>query len=113
MAQHNTAAAIPTAGADYDAVVAQLATLRDDVSKLAGTVADAAGHRGQSLTAEVSDGVSDATRYLGRQARGAEAQLTGAVTTHPYAVLILAAGSRAVAGQADAVVRSLRAWSCL
>ena len=92
MAQQNAAATIPTAGADYDAVVAQLATLRDEVSKLASAVADAAGHRGQALSAEISDGVSDATRYLGRQARSAEAQIAGAVTTHPYAVLILAAG---------------------
>lgn len=91
MAQQNAAVTIPTAGADYDAMVAQLATLRKEVSKLAGTVADAAGHRGQALSAEVSDGVSDATRYLGRRARSAEAQIAGAVTTHPYATLILAA----------------------
>lgn len=92
MTQQNAAGAIPTLGADYDALAAQLATLRTEVSKLAGTLADAAGHRGQALSAEVSDGVSDATRYLGRQAKSAEARIAGAVTTHPYAVLILAAG---------------------
>ena len=99
MAQQNAAAMNPTAGADYEAVVAQLATLRTEVSKLAGTVADAASHRGQALSAEVSDGVSDASRYLGRQATDMEARIAGAVTTHPYAVLILAAGIGVLVGK--------------
>ncbi len=91
MAQQNSVA-IPTAGADYDAVAAQLASLRGEISKLAGTVSDAAGHRGQALAADVSDGVSDAVSYLGRQARDGEARLEGAVTTHPYVAIGMAAG---------------------
>jgi ElaB/YqjD/DUF883 family membrane-anchored ribosome-binding protein len=92
MAQQNMAAAIPTAGADYDAVVAQLAALRVEISKLAGTVSDAAGHRGQALAADVSDGMAEAVHYLGRQARDGEARFEGAVATHPYVALCMAAG---------------------
>ena len=92
MAQQNSAAGIPTAGADYEAVVAQLAALRDEMSKLAGTVTEVADHRGQALAADVSDGVSEAVHYLGRQARDGEARFEGAVATHPYLALGMAAG---------------------
>lgn len=92
MAQQNSAATTPTAGADYDAVVAQLAALRTEISKLAGTVSDAAGHRGQALATDVSDGMAEAVHYFGRQARDGEARFEAAVATHPYVALGMAAG---------------------
>lgn len=92
MDQKNSAATIPTAGADYDAVVAQLAALREDLSKLAGAVSDAAGHRGQALAAGVSDGMTRSVRHLGGRVRRGEARFEGAVATHPYVALGVAAG---------------------
>lgn len=91
MAQDNPAAAIPTARADYDAVVAQLTALRADMTRLAAAVSDAANHRGQALATDVSDGVAEAAHYLGRQAREGEARFEGAVATHPYVALGMAA----------------------
>lgn len=92
MAQQDSAAKIPTAGADYDAVVAQLAALRDDITKLAGAFSEAAGNRSQALAADVSDGMAQAAHYLGRQARDTEARFEGAVALHPYLALGMAAG---------------------
>lgn len=92
MAQQHSAAPIPTADADYEAVVAQLAALRDEISKLAGAISDAADHRGQALAADVSDGMAEAVQYLGRRAKDGEARFEGAVATHPYVALGLAAG---------------------
>ncbi len=92
MAQQNSAKQTPTAQADYDAVVAQLAALREEMSKLAGTVSDVAGHRSQALATDVSEGMAEAVHYLGRQARDGEARFEGAVATHPYVALGMAAG---------------------
>lgn len=92
MAQQNSAATNPTAGADYDAVVAQLAALRTDIEKLAGTVSQVASNRSQALATDVSDGIAEAAHYLGRQAKDGEAQFEDAVAAHPYVALGMAAG---------------------
>ena len=91
-AQQNLAAAPPTAAADYDAVVAQLAALRTEIEKLAGTVSQVASNRSQALAADVSDGMAEAVHYLGRQAKDGEARFEGAVAAHPYVALGMAAG---------------------
>jgi ElaB/YqjD/DUF883 family membrane-anchored ribosome-binding protein len=90
MAQKDSAVTI--AGADYDAAVAQLAALRTEIAKLAGTVSQAAGDRGQALATDVSDGMTEAVHYLGRQAKDGEAWFEGAVARHPYIALGMAAG---------------------
>ena len=92
MAQHNSATAIPTMDADYDAITEQLAALRKDMAKLAGTVSTAAGNRYDSIATDVSDGVSEGVKHLARQAKANDARLQGAVATHPYVALGMAAG---------------------
>lgn len=92
MAQQNSKTETPTAGADYDAVVAQLDALRKEMTKLAGTVSTAAENRGHALARDVSDGVTEAAHYVGRQAKDGEARFEDAVTTHPYVALGIAAG---------------------
>jgi ElaB/YqjD/DUF883 family membrane-anchored ribosome-binding protein len=92
MAQQNSPSTIPTAGADYDAVIKQLAALRTEIEKLAGTVSQMASNRGQALATDVSDGMAEAVHYLGRQAKDSEARFEGAVAAHPYVALGMAAG---------------------
>jgi ElaB/YqjD/DUF883 family membrane-anchored ribosome-binding protein len=81
-----------TAQADYDAVVEQLAALRADMAKLAGTVQKATGNRHDSLATDLSDGVTEAVRHFSRQAKANAARLEGAVATHPYVAMGMAAG---------------------
>lgn len=92
MAQQNSSTTPPTIAADYDAIVEQLAALRTEMVKLAGTVSEVAGHRTDSLATDVSDGMAEAMNHLSRQAKAGEARLESAVATHPYVALGIAAG---------------------
>lgn len=91
MAQQNSATAIPTMSADYNAIVDQLAALRVEMAKLAGMVSTAAGNRSESLATDVSEGMAEAVNHFSRQAKAGEARLEGAVATHPYVALGMAA----------------------
>jgi ElaB/YqjD/DUF883 family membrane-anchored ribosome-binding protein len=77
--------------ADYQAVVAQLGALREDLAKLAATVSAAAGHSGHALARDVSDGIAEATRYVGRKSHETEVRLESAVAANPYMALGMAA----------------------
>lgn len=79
-------------GADYDAIVAQLAAVRDEMAKLAATVAASAQHRSQTLTKDLSDGMAEAAHYVGRKGHETDMRLEGAVAANPYIALGLAAG---------------------
>ena len=50
--------------ADYDVVVAQLAALRDDMSKLASTVAQVGSRQGQTLIHDVNEGMAEAAGMI-------------------------------------------------
>jgi ElaB/YqjD/DUF883 family membrane-anchored ribosome-binding protein len=78
--------------ADFDGLVAQLASLRQDITQLTGSVAALAEGRGRKMANDISDGLSEAVSYVERKSTGAEAELEKAVATHPLLALGLAAG---------------------
>jgi len=87
-----------TMTADYNAVVAQLAALRDDMSKLATSVGQAGTRQGQSLMRDVNEGMTEATRYVTRKGHDADAQIEAAVSSNPYVALMIAAGMGVLIG---------------
>jgi ElaB/YqjD/DUF883 family membrane-anchored ribosome-binding protein len=78
--------------ADFEGLVAQLAMLRDDMTKLTGSVAALAERRGRKMASDISEGVTEAVHYVERKGMGAEAELEKSVATHPLMALGLAAG---------------------
>ena len=78
--------------ADYDAVTSQIASLKDDLAKMAQNVADTTAKRGRAAVREVSAGMSDAVTYVGRKGHQADARIEGAVVANPYIALAVAAG---------------------
>ncbi len=76
-----TTAAAAKANAKNDDLNAQIETLRADLSKLMATV-----------SGDVSDGLDEAGRQLGKTSRDARVAATNAVTDHPLATLGLAVG---------------------
>lgn len=83
-----TSDAIP----DYDALVAQLASLRGEMGKLASSVATAAGKSGNAIAQDMTNGLSDARRYVARRGHDVDLRVEGAVAANPYMALGLAAG---------------------
>lgn len=77
--------------ADYDAVAAQIASLKDDLAKMAQTMSDTTTKRGRAAVRDASAGVSDAITYVGRKGRRADLRLEGAVAANPYVALAAAA----------------------
>lgn len=77
---------------DFEGLVAQLATLRDDMTKLTGSVTTLAERRGRKMATDISDGVSEAAHFVELRGIGAEADLERSVATHPLIALGLAAG---------------------
>ena len=84
--------------ADYEAVVAQLAALREDMSKLAGTLADAGARQGKSLMNDVNEGMSEAARYVGKKTHETDQRIELAVANNPYVALMMAAGMGVLIG---------------
>ena len=78
--------------ADYEAVVAQLAALRSDMAKLAESLGAAAGNRSQAMARDISEGMTEAARYVSRTGHDVDQRLEGAVAANPYIALGLAAG---------------------
>ncbi|GAB1479186.1 hypothetical protein MASR2M74_17460 [Paracoccaceae bacterium] len=80
---------VPT---EFEGLAAQLAALRDDMTRLTGSVATLAEHRGRKIATDISEGVSEAVHYVERKGIAAEAGLEKSVATHPLMALGLAAG---------------------
>ena len=91
MLQDGKALKLPAA-TDFDGLVAQLAALRDDMTKLSGSVTTLAEQRGRRMASNISDGVTEAVHYVERQSANAEADLEKSVATHPLMAIGLAAG---------------------
>jgi len=89
---------LKTATADYDAVVAEMAAMREDVSKLAHHVQTMASTRGQAMAKDVSDGMSEAAKYISQKGHNADQRVEGAVAANPYIALGLAAGMGVLLG---------------
>ncbi len=90
MAMEN--AILKTAAADYDAVVAEMSAMRSDVSKLATHVQTLASARGHAMAEDVTEGMSEAAKYLEQKGLDADQRVEGAVAANPYIALGLAAG---------------------
>lgn len=90
MAQENTL--LKTAAADYDAVMSQMATLRDDIASVAHSVQSMASAGGHQLGRDITDGLNSSARYLGRKGHQADVRVEHAVAANPYIALGLAAG---------------------
>lgn len=80
---------VPT---DFEGLAAQLAELREDMTRLTGSVTTLAERRGRKMATDISEGVSEAVHYVERKGIGAEADLEKSVATHPLMALGLAAG---------------------
>ena len=80
---------VPT---DFEGIVAQLSALRDDMTKLTGSVTALAERRGRKMASDISGGFNDALHYVERKGTGAEADLEKAVAMNPLVALGLAAG---------------------
>lgn len=96
MAQENTL--LKTATADYEAVLAQMASMRDEMEKMAQSFQTIAGKRGNAIAKEMSDGMTEAAAYMGRKGHQAEMRVEGAVAANPYIALGLAAGMGVLLG---------------
>lgn len=90
MAQDSTT--LKNAGADFDAVMKQMAVLRDDLAKVAHSVQSIAGARGHAIAHDMTEGVNDAASYLARKGHDADKRIEGAVAANPYIALALATG---------------------
>ncbi len=96
MAQENTL--LKTATADYEAVLAQMASMRDEMEKMAQNVQSMATKRGHAMAKEMSDGMTEAAAYMGRKGHQTELRVEGAVAANPYIALGLAAGMGVLLG---------------
>jgi ElaB/YqjD/DUF883 family membrane-anchored ribosome-binding protein len=88
----------PALAADIDALVAQLASLREDVSGLATLVGATASRNSKAMADTIGAGVHDAREALGHKAHDADARFGYAVATNPYIAIGLAAGLGLVLG---------------
>lgn len=80
---------VPT---DFDGLAAQLAALRDDMTKLSGSVTTLVESRGRKMASDISDSFSEAVHYVERKGVNAETGLEKSAATHPLMALGLAAG---------------------
>lgn len=83
----NTAQASNKSPANHDDLSAQIESLRKDLTELASTVSD-----------DVSDGIEEAGRKIGKTGRDATKQATKAVRDNPLSAVAIAAGFGLVVG---------------
>jgi ElaB/YqjD/DUF883 family membrane-anchored ribosome-binding protein len=83
---------------DLEELTRQLSALRDDMAKLAKTVAGIAGRRSSEMAADIAEGFSEAEHYIERKGRSTEAKLEGTVANHPLLALGLAVGAGLLVG---------------
>lgn len=81
----------PDAASDIDAISAQLAALRADITSLAETVGGIAERRGSDIAADIAAGLTEAKQYAARTSSSAERQLEESVAAHPLLSISLAA----------------------
>jgi ElaB/YqjD/DUF883 family membrane-anchored ribosome-binding protein len=81
-----------------EGLVAQLATLREEMAELSRSVASKAERRGRRMASDISDGMDEAVSYVERKGRRAEADFEQTVATHPLMAIGLAAAAGLVIG---------------
>lgn len=95
MARDSTSSAL---AADIDTLVAQLATLRDDVTSLTAEIGASASKNGRAMAETVETGMHDARVLAGQKAHDADLRVSHAVAANPYLAIGLAAGLGLVLG---------------
>jgi ElaB/YqjD/DUF883 family membrane-anchored ribosome-binding protein len=88
----------PEAVDDFEAISAQLAALRTDMSRLAETVGAIAERRGSHMASDIAEGFGEAKHYVERTGKSAEHQLEASITDHPLLAIGLAAGAGLLVG---------------
>ena len=78
--------------ADYEALLTQMAAMREDMGKLAAQMAASATAHGASMAGSIASGVQDARQLASRKAHEADQQLVQTIAANPYLALGLAAG---------------------
>ena len=80
---------VPT---DLDGMGSLLAGLRDDVTRLTGSVTTLAERRGRKMAADISDTVTDAVHTVERRGKSVEADVERSIAMHPFIAMGLSAG---------------------
>ena len=78
--------------ADYEAFLAQMAAMREDMTKLAAQMAASASAHGASMAESISSSVQDARKVATRKAHEADQQFVETIAANPYLALGIAAG---------------------
>lgn len=81
----------PALAADYDALLAQLGAMREDMTKLATQVSTAASQNGRAIADTARAGLHDARAFADHKMHDADARIGGAVAASPYLALGVAA----------------------
>ena len=84
--------------ADYDALLAQLATMREEMTRMASTVSASATQNGRVMVDTLNTGLHDARRFAGKKAHAVDQRVEHAVGANPYLALGLAAALGLVLG---------------
>jgi len=87
-----------TTSIEMEAVMANLNSLREDVSRLALSVANTTTQRGQAMAQDAGAAVTDAAQYLGRKGHEVDVRIEKAVADNPYVALGLAAALGLILG---------------
>jgi ElaB/YqjD/DUF883 family membrane-anchored ribosome-binding protein len=96
MALENTL--LKNAAADYDAVMAQMLSLRDDIATVAHAVQSITSARSHAVGKDISEGLNNSAQYLGRKGHQADVRVEAAIAANPYIALGLAAGMGVLLG---------------
>lgn len=94
---------------DFDQVAEQIVSLREELASLAQAVAANAEKRGRfmaataekkgrSMAADLTDGISDAVKYVERRGVNGEAEVEKTISAHPLMALAIAAGAGLMIG---------------
>jgi ElaB/YqjD/DUF883 family membrane-anchored ribosome-binding protein len=92
MAHETTMPKTTLNNADYDLVVAQMAALRDEVTKLTQNLTATLTGTGEAMAKRAGDSVGGAMDYLGRKGHAVEQRVETRVGAHPYMAIGIAAG---------------------
>jgi ElaB/YqjD/DUF883 family membrane-anchored ribosome-binding protein len=82
----------PALAADYDALLAQLTVMREEMARLATQAGVSATQGGKAMASTINASLHDAQRYAGRRAQDADLRIGTAVTANPYMALGIAEG---------------------
>lgn len=98
MANEVNSAGTVGGGVDYEALVAQMRTLRQDFEALSAQAAKTVGAQARAVSHDVAQAVGDAAQAVGDTGRGAQTRVETMVRDHPMAAIGVAALAGCVLG---------------